>query len=168
MRKDRKEKFKKIAVVAGLSAIGVLAVAGICLSLKKEEPQYIAEHLAEPEKTVEPEITAEPVETGIKDSIPEPSATPEIAVSTEVEPERAGDGPEQSIQPDPVRTEEQKPEEPPKEAEDMAGGEKENPLRTVRFRHSRLLSLRRAQGTRLPQGTEGHPRTEPFRMGRYT
>ena len=68
MRKDRKEKFKKIAVVAGLSAIGVLAVAGICLSLKKEEPQYIAEHLAEPEKTVEPEITAEPVETGIKDS----------------------------------------------------------------------------------------------------
>lgn len=127
MRKDRKEKFKKIAVVAGLSAIGVLAVAGICLSLKKEEPQYIAEHLAEPEKTVEPEITAEPVETGIKYSIPEPSATPEIAVSTEVEPERAGDGPEQSIQPDPVRTEEQKPEEPPKEAEDMAGGEKENP-----------------------------------------
>ena len=58
MRKDRKEKFKKIAVVAGLSAVGILAVAGICLSLKKEEPQYIAERLAEPEKTVEPEITA--------------------------------------------------------------------------------------------------------------
>lgn len=125
MKRNRNEKIKKITVMAGLFAIGALAVAGICLSLKKEEPQYIAENLAEPEEAVEPEITVEPVETGIKEDIPEPSAMPEIVVSTEVEP--ADEGQEQSLQSAPVKTEEQKPEEPPKEAGDTTNDEKENP-----------------------------------------
>lgn len=125
MKRNKNEKIKKITVMAGLFAIGALAVAGICLSLKKEEPQYMAEHLAEPEKDVEPKITAEPVKTGIKEDIPEPTAMPEVVISTDVE--LADEGREQSLQPAPVKTEEQKPEEPPKEAGDTTNDEKKDP-----------------------------------------
>lgn len=121
MKKNGNEKMKKMAVVAGLLAVGGLAVAGICMNLKREEPQYIVEELAEPE------TTPEPVSTEIKVDVPEPAATPEIVVAAVTIPEDVTDRPEQSIQPDPVRTQEQKPEDPPEEAKDVENEQKENP-----------------------------------------
>ena len=121
MKKDKNEKMKKIAVVTALLVAGVFAVTGICLSLKKEEPQYVAEQLAEPE------MTAEPVKADISTDIPQPPVIPEIVISTETVQEPANDGPEQSIQSAPEKTEDLKPQEPPAEAEDTEKDVKENP-----------------------------------------
>lgn len=121
MKKNGNEKMKKMAVVAGLLAVGVLAVAGICMNLKREEPQYIVEELAEPE------TTPEPVSTDIKIDVPEPAVTPEVVVAAVTISEDVSDRPEQSIQAEPVRTQEQKPEDPPEEEKDVENGQKKNP-----------------------------------------
>lgn len=169
MKRNRNEKLKRITVVAGLLALGTLAVAGICLSLKKEEPQYMAEHLAEPEATAEPVMavdagaTAEPVKTDRKDDIPEPSATPEIVISTEVEPEPMDDGPEQPLQQAPVKTEEQKPEEPPAEAADTANTGKENPPENTEIPAEQAPE---PAGNQPPAGNTGAPQNGAVQDGK--
>lgn len=164
MKRSKNEKIKKVTVVAGLLAIGALAVAGIWMNLRKEEPQYMTEHLAEPETAAEPEITAEPVKTGIKEDIPEPSATPEIVISTEVEP--ADEGQEQPLQPDPVKTEEQKPEEPPKEVGDTTNVEKENPPENSEIPAEPAPDSSGDAGNPAPAGNIGTPQNGTVQDGK--
>lgn len=124
MKKNDKEKTKKIAVVTGLVLTGVLAVAGISLTLKREEP---ATYL-----TDESDLTAEVnVDANITESTPtpstEPTKEPDIVISTDVTPDIEGEGVLQSIQPDSVKTEEEKPSEPPADNQEAGTTDKNTP-----------------------------------------
>lgn len=164
MKRSKNEKIKKVTVVAGLLAIGTLAVAGIWLNLRKEEPHYMTEHLAGPETAAEPEITAEPVKADIKEEIPEPSATQEIVISTEVEP--MDEGQEQSLQPVPAKTEEQKPEEPPKEAGDTTNVEKGNPPENREIPAEPAPDPSGSAGNPAPAGNTGMPQNGTVQDGK--
>ena len=115
MKKTNQEKTRKIAVFAGLLAAGVFAVTGICLCLHKEEPvTLMAENEEAPAE--EPQI-----DTEIASPSPAPSTEEDMAVSadlvisTEMEPESNGEELAQPLQQEPVKTEDEKPIDPPAE-----------------------------------------------------
>lgn len=108
-----KEKTKKALLVAGLIAVGILLVTGISMRLYREEKKEI------------PTAANTPVETEIVvDNEPEvvPETKEELVIKTESKTDIKAD--EQDLQPDPVKTEEEKPTEKPEVKEDV---DMENP-----------------------------------------
>lgn len=127
MKKTNQETTRKIAVFAGLLAAGALAVAGICLCLHKEEPvSLIAENGEMP--AGEPQINA-----GTATPSPVPATEEDTAVSmalvisTEIEPEGKGEELAQPLQQEPVKTEDEKPADPPTEAAAAAADNPNDP-----------------------------------------
>lgn len=116
MKKTNQEATKKIAVFAGLLAAGVLAVTGICLCLHKEEPvSLMAENEEVPveEPQIDTEITSpSPAPSTEKDT----TVSTDLVISTEIEPESKGEELAQPLQQEPVKTEDEKPTDPPAEA----------------------------------------------------
>ena len=131
MKKANQEKTKKIAVVAGLMAVGVLAVTGIFHCLHKEETfDYIAE---------ESEMFFQAIEADTENEIiyPETEAEKELVIDSEAEIEVEKDlvidnevttdlgnlehmqnEPAQPLQKEPEKTENKKPTELPVEVAD--------------------------------------------------
>ncbi|MCM1561602.1 MAG: hypothetical protein NC123_19010 [Butyrivibrio sp.] len=116
MKKTNQETTKKIAVFAGLLAAGALAVTGICLCLHKEEPvSLIAENEEAP-------VEKQQIDMQIASPSPVPSTeedtavSTDIIISTEIEPESRGEELVQPLQQEPVKTETEKPTDPPAEA----------------------------------------------------
>lgn len=114
MKKTDNEKTKKIAVIAGLVAAGVLAVTGILLCLYKEEPaDYIAEETEASSETIEVDTES------VIPSIPSEKAEEEkeLVISTEAagQQENTENGSVQVLQKEPEKTENEKPSEPPAE-----------------------------------------------------
>ena len=119
MKKTNHEKTKKAVVFAGLLAAGALAVTGICLRLHQEEPvDLIAEREEEFTETLQIDVDVEspiPSPTPVFSEDEEPAVSTELAISTQIVPERKDEEPAQSLQEEPVKTEDQKPAEPPTE-----------------------------------------------------
>lgn len=117
MKMINQGKKKKIAVFAGLFAAGILAVTGICLCLYKEKPvDYIAENEEGPAETLQVDSEREiPSPEPSEEPVSEPSPEAELTVSTEIEPEKEESGTTQPLQEEPVKTEDEKPTEPPAE-----------------------------------------------------
>lgn len=110
MKKKWNEKTKKIAVIAGLAVVGILAVTGIAFCIYRDSPEKV-----ELVETKEPEDIVDIPEDNM--SVPSKDDTllpvdDEIVIFSGVtetqEPENAF---VQSMQPTPVKTEDQKPEE---------------------------------------------------------
>lgn len=110
MKMKWNEKTKKITVIAALAAVGVLTVTGISLCIYKDAPQKV--EIAEAKETEDRVDVPENNQTvpAAEDTVaPE---TEEMVISTEVSKEtEKEDTYVQSIQPTPVKTEDQKPAE---------------------------------------------------------
>lgn len=128
MKKNDKEKTKKIAVVAGLVTVGALAIVGISFTLRREEPATQLSDEREVTTTVNiNNETAEPTAAPTVSPSVEPTKDPEIVISLDVTTEVKEEGAVQSIQPDPVKTEEVKPSEPPADIQNVDTANKNNP-----------------------------------------
>lgn len=116
MKKKNQETTKRIMVFVGILAAGALAVTGICLCLHKENPvSLMAENEEVPVE--EPQIDTEiaslsPAPSTEKDT----TVSTNIVISTEIEPESKGEELTQPLQQAPVKTEDEKPIDPPAEA----------------------------------------------------
>lgn len=126
MKKTNNEKTKKIAVIAGLVAVGVLAVTGILLCLYKEEPaDYIAEEAEASSETIEVDTES------VIPSIPSEKAEEEkeLVISTETagQQENTESGSVQALQKEPEKTENEKPSEPPAEVMNADTGNADTP-----------------------------------------
>lgn len=110
MKMKWNEKTKKIALVAGLAAVGILAVVGISFFIYKDTPQKIElEETAEPEDIVD--IPEEELSVPAKEDAAMTDAE-EIVIFTGVaEIPETENTYVQSMQPTPVKTENQKPAE---------------------------------------------------------
>lgn len=110
MKKKWNEKTKKFAVIAALAVVGVGVLAGISLCIYKDTPQEVEIH-----QTELSEDTVDIPETDLNVSPKEGAATSdseEMVVSTEISQETESEkGYVQSLQPTPVKTEDQKPDE---------------------------------------------------------
>ena len=110
MKKKWNEKTKKFAVIAALAVVGVGVLAGISLCIYKDTPQEVEIH-----QTELSEDTVDIPETDLNGSAKEGAATSdseEMVVSTEISQETESEkGYVQSLQPTPVKTEDQKPDE---------------------------------------------------------
>lgn len=110
MKKKWNEKTKKFAVIAALAVVGVGVLAGISLCIYKDTPQEVEIH-----QTELSEDTVDIPKTDLNVSAKEGSATSdseEMVVSTEISQETESEkGYVQSLQPTPVKTEDQKPDE---------------------------------------------------------
>lgn len=110
MKKKWNEKTKKFAVIAALAVVGVGVLAGISLCIYKDTPQEVEIH-----QTELSEDTVDIPKTDLNVSAKEGSATSdseEMVVSTETSQETESEkGYVQSLQPTPVKTEDQKPDE---------------------------------------------------------
>ncbi len=120
MKKKWNEKTKKTAVIASLTAVGVIAVAGISLCIYKDAPQKA--------EIAEAEVSEDMVEIPENDlTVPATEDTKaqeaeQVVVSTEISKEaEAEDAHVQSIQPTPVKTEDQKPAEASTETDKKTG-----------------------------------------------
>lgn len=120
MKKKWNEKTKKTAVIASLTAVGVIAVAGISLCIYKDAPQKA--EIAEAEVS---EDMVEIPENGLTVPATEDTKAQEaeqVVVSTEISKEaETEDAHVQSIQPTPVKTEDQKPAEASTETDKKTG-----------------------------------------------
>lgn len=118
MKIKNQGKRKKIAMFTGLFAVGVLAVSGICLCLYKEKPaDHIAENEEAPAEILQVDSEREtPSPEPSDEFVTESSLEEEPVVSTEIEPEKEGSGSTQPLQEEPVKTEDEKPTEPPAES----------------------------------------------------
>ncbi len=120
MKKKWNEKTKKTAVIASLIAVGVIAIAGISLCIYKDAPQKA--EIAEAEVS---EDMVEIPENGLTVPATEDTKAQEaeqVVVSTEISKEtETEDTHVQSIQPTPVKTEDQKPAEASTETDKKTG-----------------------------------------------
>lgn len=125
MKMKWNEKTKKIALVAGLVVVGILAVVGISFFIYKDTPQKVElVETAEPEDVVDipEEKVSVPVGNGDTATTEE-----EIVVNTGIaEDQETENTYVQSMQPTPVKTEDQKPAEASDEesSEESAEGTK--------------------------------------------
>jgi len=109
-----KDSTKKRLIIAGLAAVCVLLIFGISKVLYKEPVQTLPE---ESKPTEELELVVDTEETGqVQDESESTEETKELVI--EVETENNVESGEQEIQPDPKKTEDEKPEEPPALTED--------------------------------------------------
>ena len=109
-----KDSTKKRLIIAGLAAVCVLLIFGISKVLYKEPVQTLPE---ESKPTEEMELVVDTEETGqVQDESESTEETKELVI--EVETENNVESGEQEIQPDPKKTEDEKPEEPPALTED--------------------------------------------------
>lgn len=109
-----KDSTKKRLIIAGLAAVCVLLIFGISKVLYKEPVQTLPE---ESKPTEEMELVVDTEETGqVQDESESTEETKELVI--EVETENKIESGEQEIQPDPKKTEDEKPEEPPALTED--------------------------------------------------
>ena len=110
MKKKWNEKTKKFAVIVALATVGVGVLAGISLCIYKDTPQKVEIH-----QTELPEDMVDIPETDLNVPAIEGSAVSdsgEIIVSTEISQETGSEKEYvQSLQPTPVKTEDQKPDE---------------------------------------------------------
>lgn len=109
-----KDKTKKGLIIAGLAAVCVIAVFGISRVLYKEPVQTLPE---ESKATEELELMIDTDETV---QVPEETESTEKKTDLviEVETDNSVESGAQEIQPDPEKTEDEKPQEPPVLAED--------------------------------------------------
>lgn len=122
MKKKWNEKTKKTAVIAALTAVGVIAIVGISLCIYKDAPQKV--------EIAEAEVSEDMVEIPENDlTVPatedtKAQETEQVVVSTEISKEaETEDAHVQSIQPTPVKTEDQKPAEASTETDGKTGGD---------------------------------------------
>lgn len=109
-----KDSTKKRLIIAGLAAVCVLLIFGISKVLYKEPVQTLPE---ESKPTEEMELVVDTEETGqVQDESEGTEETKELVI--EVETENNVESGEQEIQPDPKKTEDEKPEDPPALTED--------------------------------------------------
>lgn len=109
-----KDSTKKRLIIAGLTAVCVLLIFGISKVLYKEPVQTLPE---ESKPTEELELVVDTEETGqVQDESESTEETKELVI--EVETENNVESGEQEIQPNPKKTEDEKPEEPPALTED--------------------------------------------------
>ena len=109
-----KDSTKKRLIIAGLAAVCVLLIFGISKVLYKEPVQTLPE---ESKPTEELELVVDTEETGqVQDESESTEETKELVI--DVETENNVESGEQEIQPDPKKTEDEKPEEPPALTED--------------------------------------------------
>lgn len=109
-----KDSTKKRLIIAGLAAVCILLIFGISKVLYKEPVQTLPE---ESKPTEELELVVDTEETGqVQDESESTEETKELVI--EVETENNVESGEQEIQPDPKKTEDEKPEEPPVLTED--------------------------------------------------
>ena len=109
-----KDSTKKRLIIAGLAAVSVLLIFGISKVLYKEPVQTLPE---ESKPTKEMELVVDTEETGqVQDESESTEETKELVI--EVETESSVESGEQEIQPEPMKTEDEKPEEPPALTED--------------------------------------------------
>lgn len=158
MKKNNKEKTKKIAIVTGLMVAGALAIAGISFTLWSEEPDILIAD--EPNLTTAVNIDTEVVVPEITPSaLPssETASEPEVVISLDVNHDAREDGAVQSIQPDPVKTDEEKPSEPPAEVQDVNTADKENPPASTQIP---------AESTPKPDTTNDHPQSGTVKDGK--
>ncbi len=125
MKKKWNEKTKKFAVIVALATVGVGVLAGISLCIYKDTPQKVEIH-----QTELPEDMVDIPETDLNVPAIEGSAVSdsgEIIVSTEISQETGTEKEYvQSLQPTPVKTEDQKPDEKTMETKDSTGDRKES------------------------------------------
>ncbi len=123
MKMKWNEKTKKITVIAALAAVGVLAVTGISLCIYKDAPQKV--EIAEAEEAEDRVDIPENNQTVPTVEDTATAETEEMVVSTEVSKEtEKEDTYVQSIQPTPVKTEDQKPAEASTEEAKQAESDK--------------------------------------------
>ena len=109
-----KDSTKKRLIIAGLAAVCVLLIFGLSKVLYKEPVQTLPE---ESKPTEEMELVVDTEETGqVQDESESTEETKELVI--EVETENNVESGEQEIQPNPKKTEDEKPEEPPALTED--------------------------------------------------
>lgn len=123
MKMKWNEKTKKITVIAALAAVGILAVAGISLCIYKDAPQKV--EIAEAKETEDRVDIPENNQTvpAVEDTVT--AETEEMVISTEMSKEtEKEDTYVQSIQPTPVKTEDQKPAEASTEEAKQAESDK--------------------------------------------
>ena len=108
-----KDKTKKGLIIAGLAAVCVIAVFGISRVLYKEPVQTLPEE----SKATELELMIDTDETV---QVPEETESTEKKTDLviEVETDNSVESGAQEIQPNPEKTEDEKPQEPPVLAED--------------------------------------------------
>ena len=158
MKKNNKEKTKKIAIVTGLMVAGAFAIAGISFTLWSEEPDILLAD--EPSLTTAVNIDDEVVVPAVTPSVSpsaEPAAEPEVVISLDVNHDVKGNGAVQSIQPDPVKTDEEKPSEPPAEIQDADTADRENPPASTQIP---------AESTPKPDTTNDHPQSGTVKDGK--
>ena len=118
-----KDSTKKRLIIAGLVAVRVLLIFGISRVLYKEPVQELPQ---ESKPTEEVELVVDTVETGqVQDESESTEETKELVI--EVETENSVESGEQEIQPEPKKTEDEKPEEPPALTEDVDATEPTTP-----------------------------------------
>lgn len=109
-----KDTTKKRLIIAGLAAVCVLLIFGISSVLYKEPVQTLPEESKtkeEVELTVDTEVTGQ-----VQGESERTEETKELVI--EAETENGVESGKQEIQPDPEKTEDEKPEEPPALTED--------------------------------------------------
>lgn len=110
MKKKWNEKTKKIAVVAGLAAVGILAVTGIAFCIHRDSPEKVElVETKKPEDIVD--IPEENMSVPAKDDTLQPVDDEIVIFSGVTETPELENTYVQSLQPTPVKTEDQKPEE---------------------------------------------------------
>ena len=109
-----KDTTKKRLIIAGLAAVCVLLIFGISKVLYKEPVQTLPE---ESKAKEEIEIVVDAEDTAVvTEESEDTEETKELVI--EAEAENDVDSGKQEIQPDPEKTEDEKPEEPPALTED--------------------------------------------------
>lgn len=130
-----KEKTKKALLMAGLIAAGVLLVAGISMRLYKQKKADIP---ASTETAPETEVV---VDTE-PEAIPEKDEEEELVIETENKTDIKTN--EQDLQPDPVKTEEEKPSKAPEVKEDA---DVENPAAEPEYKEDTTVPTGQNKGT---------------------
>lgn len=138
-----KEKTKKALLMAGLIAAGVLLVAGISMRLYKQKKADIP---ASTETAPETEVV---VDTE-PEVIPEKDEEEELVIETETKTDIKTN--EQDLQPDPVKTEEEKPSKAPEVKEDT---DVENPVAEPEYKEDTTTPTGQNTGTSTDTPSNG-------------
>lgn len=151
MKKKWNEKTKKATVIAALAAVGVIAIAGISLCIYKDAPQKV--EIAEaktPEDTVE--IPENDLTLPNTEDMKAPETEP-VVVSTEISKETGTEDTHvQSIQPTPVKTENQKPAEASTETDEKTGKDQgSKPQDTAKPEQQKPQTEQPSEGSGSPQ-----------------
>ena len=144
-----KEKTKKTLLMAALITAALLLVAGISMRLYKDTKKDVP---ASTETPMETEVVVDTEAEPVPETEP---ATEELVIETEKTNEiNASD---QNLQPDPVKTEEEKPTEPPAVKEDS---NLENPAAEPAYEEPATKPAEQSAGT-----TSSTPKTGDMKDG---